>query len=80
MDTGRIQAIIAAATLLAALVGVYATLNAQLSTLEARVTVLETAIREDRKIMTTEIVELLKVVHEMRGRMPPVSTDQRGPR
>lgn len=81
MDPGRIQAIIAAVTLFAALVSVYATLTAQISSLEARVMVLEDAQREDRAILTREMVELMKMVHQIRGELSPrVATDQRGPR
>lgn len=79
MDPGRIQTIIAGMTLLAGLVGVYASLNARLTTLERQVESVENQLRDDRKIVTGELIELMKMVHQMKGAMP-VNPDQRGPR
>ena len=80
MDIGRIQAIIAAGTLLAGLVGVYASLAARISALEAQLVQIESNQREYQVTMTTEMIDVIKVLHELRGRMPAVVTDQRGPR
>ena len=79
MDAGRIQTVIAAATLLAGLVGVYASLNARLTTLERQVDSLERQVVDDRTIITGELIELLKTVHQMRGAMP-IEPHIRGPR
>ena len=80
METGRIQTYIAAATLLAGLVGVYASLNARITALEAQIVSIEANQREYQATMTGEMIELIKVTHRLSGEMPRMSTDQRGPR
>ena len=80
MDPGRIQVYLAAATLLAGLIGVYASLNARITALEAQIVQIEANQREYQVTMTTEMIDVIKVLHELRGRMPAVATDQRGPR
>ena len=80
METGRIQTYIAAATLLAGLVGVYASLGARISALEAQIASIEANQREYQATMTSELIEVIKVVHRLRGEVPRMSTDQRGPR
>ena len=80
MDTGRIQTYLTAATLLAGLVGVYASLNARITALEAQIVSIEANQREYQKTVTTELIDMIKILHQLRGEVPRMSTDQRGPR
>ena len=80
MDTGRIQTYLAAITLLAGLIGVYASLAARISALEAQIVSIEANTREYQVTMTSEMIDVIKVLHQLRGEVPRMSTDQRGPR
>ena len=77
MDPNRLQAIIAGLGLLGALVLGWMTLETRVSRLEERMASVETAQIDDRSVMTAEVIELMKLVHQLRGRAH-VLTEQKG--
>ena len=84
MNASRIQAIVGVATLVVTLFGGLTvwgiTLDKRVAQLEQRMMVAEATVAEDRQLITAQIIDLLKLVHEMRGTQAQITTDDRGPR
>lgn len=84
MNIPRAQVLIALAGVMLTPVGGLVLWGVNLSDrvgrLEERVINVEAAVIEDKKIMAAEIIELLKIVHELRGAKLRITTDERGAR
>lgn len=55
-------------------------LHIRVASLETRLSVVEQALKEERKVMTAQMIELLKHVHEIRGRLPRIEANARNAR
>ena len=79
MDPGRLQAYIAVIALAAGLITGWMSLNSRVSTIERVVEGLEASIADDRRVVTGEMIEMIKELHALRGRVE-IATDSRGSR